>query len=618
MLLSPSWKPSSPVSSPYALEPLHSPPLTADYSDTADTRQPHCDVSVSVELCSHTCDKDNGGEEKSTAAATPLSVLYDSLSSDHDVSCEPPPAPSDPSTFLSATAAHSSHSLSPLPHYSPAVTPPPSITLREGATPTTNGSNSSYIASLNGSPPRLYDNGTAFHTSSDVPVPHTPSLLSRPSGTSPFTLPKVEGERSRSPPRNVDQRPPPSPPLQHDFHLSLSSPLPLFPSSHSLSHNSSLNRLRPMYGAYNNSHPPHRRSLLAPWTPSRHMPLHILADTFSSLAYYPPTQSTFDEQYGNTYQPYPHSLHYHHSDVQSDSNHAKQSWAEVHQQHNRVRRAGRDDAETAAEEETATSGDINSLGGAESNGELYNYDARPLHWPPASTDITGGQQQNGHSSGVEHYTSGRRRCRPSHTALSAPLPQASTELDSPTPKSRTAVLLPINGGSGDGSTESDLSVPVRLRVKAKRGRVVKREQQSPVQSVVLSTRDAPSPARNRRSAINNTLRAASVIRALQVDTSASIDSQTNGWNLPGRSNYADTRVKPAAQRRKRARSQSATSVSSQPPQLPTTHSPPASTHSSSPTLAAAFPMQHATNHLPPPLPSLPVATHTTRLQLTIH
>ena len=313
MLLSPSWKPSSPESSPFALEPLHSPPPTTTYSDSAAA---HHDVLVADHSYTHVCD----AESKDEKPTTPLPLLYGSLGSHQNGCREPPHIACSSAAFLSAPTAIPSSSLSPFPQLSPAVTPPPSNTLREAATPSTKTSSSSFIATLTGLPPRVYD---STFNNSNVAAPQSQRTPLQPAFTSPFTLPRVEGERSGSPPRELyhTQRPPP--PLPHDISLSHSPSSSMF-SSHSLPNGSSAGRRQPMFGAYGGSHSLHRHSLLAPWAPSRHVPLHILADSFSSLASYTPLYSNFDEQYGNSYQPYPHSLHYHHADVLSNGQHSKQ------------------------------------------------------------------------------------------------------------------------------------------------------------------------------------------------------------------------------------------------------------------------------------------------------
>ena len=597
MLLSQLWKPSSPVSSPYALEPLRSPPLATGYSEAADTTH---DAPVAAELYSHACDADSRDDEKAT---TPLSALYGSLGVLHNVSCVTPPVSCASLTALSAGGAVYSDSLSPLPQLSPAVTHRPIVTPREAGTPSTNGSGASLIAAMNGSPPRVYSShGTGartFHHSNDA-VPHSSPTLSRPTVISPFTLPMVEGERSGSPPPEVDQQ-------QYQEHaflplpqeLSLSVPTSSsssfsFPSSHS----SSLSRRRPMFGAHSVSQSLQRHSLLTPWAPSRHVPLHILADGFSTLASYPQLCSTFDEQCGNSYQPYPHSLHYHHADAQPANQNTSTS-ANGQQHRGRQRRAGKEEQQDVDCDSGANNNIHHTLDRAEANGELYSYNSIPLsQWPSLSHTANDHEHQSNHNTAAEpelHTTDersgrNRRQFAPSST-LSRPTSSRRSDAHALT---ASVTVLPLsNGGSGDGSTESELSVPVHARVKAKRGRVVKRECMSPpLQSVVLSTIASSTGGRSHRSGAG-AVRAARVISALQVDTSASISITANGWSLPG--NNAGVTTGGATQRRKRTRSLSATSASSKPPQLPTVHSPLAPSKSSS-SAAAICPVDQHNNY----------------------
>ena len=173
-------------------------------------------------------------------------------------------------------------------------------------------------------------------------------------------------------------------------------------------------------------------------------------------------------------------------------------------------------------------------------------------------------------------------------------------------------MLPLgNGLNGDSSTEGDLAVPAHVHARAKRGRVVKREQQSPIQSVVLSTSDSVQPDRSRRP---GAVRAARVIRALQIDISAPNNSGANGWPRSVQDSKAHAAARPTTHRRKRTRSLSSAFAPSQPPHLPAGHSSPAAAQASS-TLAAAFPAPDADNQLslhplvPSPYAYDPTPTH---------
>ena len=629
MLLSSAWKPSSPLSSPDVLEPLRYPPLVTCYSHTANNH--HDSSSAAAEPYCRTYSSDNGEDDKSTP---PLSTSFELLSSRRTVSCEPPPIHHSSSALLSIAATSSSGLLSPLPQLSPAVTPPPTVPLRQATTPTTNDSNSSFTASLNQPAPRVDDvdeRGEPAGRSSNGALLHSSLLLSRPPITSPFTLPRLDGERSGSPPRDIEQPQRPPPPLPHDLRLSSSSPSPMFSPSHALPYSSSLTRRRPMFGSYSGAHPLHRHALQSSWAPSRHMPLHILADSFSSLASYPPLYSTGDEQNGNSSscQPlYPHSLYYHHADVQSDRQHAKEP-GDDQRSTSRLRRAAREEKQQQRQLDSACengAGNSSSFAMTELEQEAYSYDSMPLSsWSFSSNGQSATheqqqqQQQHGQTGSGEHHQAVRKRSGPTQSGSSSipPLPTSYTSFDSPTQAAGVTVLpFSSNGGSGDASTESDLSAPPDVRTKSKRSRVLKQEQLSPVPSVVLSTMPSPSSrgARRRHAAASDTVRAARVISALQVDTSAAAVTASNGRTVAPPSSHACAPVKRVAQKRKRARLLSATSASSQLPDLPNGHSPPTDTQSSF-TPAAAFASQPSSSHpparspVPPAVPYDPSPTH---------